>query len=176
MLGETRTPHCEYRPARALGWVWRWLGGALTALAVLAVLSGPGQAAPAEKQRIVEVGVFVSNIYEINFTTGSYKASFWLWFKSTDEKYEPEKYIEIVGGRDIKVDAFATDRLPDGRFYRSAKYTATINQPWDVRWFPFDTQNLKLIIESSSDDASKLRFIPDKKSSSFDKTIACLSG
>jgi len=150
----------------------RYGEGVVMMLIALAAFCGHGQAAPVQDQRTVEIGVFISNIYEINFTAGTYKASFWLWFKSNDEKYEPEKYIEIVGGRDIKIDAIATDRLSDGRFYRSAKYTATINQTWDVRWFPFDTQNLNLIIESSSDDASKFRFVPDAKSSRFDKNIA----
>jgi len=158
------------------GWGARpHLKGGIAALFLFFILCGTGQATPPPQPaqpRVVEVGIYISNLFDINYVAGSYKISFWLWFKSDDEKSEPEKQIEIIGGRDIKIEAIATERLADGRFYRSAKYTATINQVWDVRWYPFDTQKLKVVIESASDDAEQLKFVVDSKGSRFDKNVA----
>ncbi|MBI1206703.1 MAG: hypothetical protein GC191_05355 [Azospirillum sp.] len=124
-----------------------------------------------EKFRVVDVGIYISNLFDFNYIAGSYKVSFWLWFKSDDENYEPEKAIEIIGGRDIKIDSLSTERLSDGKFYRSMKYTATISQVWDVRWFPFDTQKLKIVIEGAADDASKHRFVVNSDNAQFDNSI-----
>ncbi|MEI7608648.1 MAG: hypothetical protein WCJ64_14825 [Rhodospirillaceae bacterium] len=117
------------------------------------------------------MGIYVTNIYDLNLAASTYKISFWLWFKSNDEKYEPEKAIDIVGGKDIKVEATATQRLADGTYYRSAKYSATVNQMWDVRFYPFDRQELKIIIESTIEEVSSLIFVADEKNSGVDPHI-----
>ena len=63
------------------------------------------------------------------------------------------------------------DKLSDGTFYRGVKCTATITQKYDVGYFPFDTQNLKIIIENTADDITKLHFNADTKSSGVDPNI-----
>lgn len=156
----------------------RLFGAAIFALLLLVGAGSPLLAAPSQpgpqpqaSPRVVEIGIYVTNIYDLNFSANTYKISFWLWFKSKDEKYQPEKSIEIVGGKDIKIDATDNETLADGTFYRSAKYSATISQLWDVRFFPFESQQLSLVIESSSEDESKLIFISDTKSSGADPNV-----
>ena len=171
----------ESRPNNLVGdRIGRLLGRGIVALALLLGCCGPLQAAPAQPvpqlqpptaPRVVEMGIYVTNIYDLNLAASTYKISFWLWFKSNDEKYEPEKAIDIVGGKDIKVEATATQRLADGTYYRSAKYSATINQMWDVRFYPFDREELKIVIESTIEEVSSLIFVADEKNSGVDPHI-----
>ncbi len=148
----------------------------IAALVFLALPCFPVQAAqqPAQEQqaaRMVDAGIYITNIQEISLAASTYKATFWLWFKSNDEKYEPEKSIDIIGSKDVKTDSLTVEKLSDGTYYRSIKCTATITQKYDVGYFPFDTQNLRIIVESTADEFSKLHFKADTKSSGIDPNI-----
>ncbi len=138
-----------------------------------ALAQQPQQAAQMQQQQphSVEAGIYITNIQEISLAASTYKVTFWVWFKSNDEKYEPEKAIDIVGSKEIKTDSLTLDKLPDGRFYRSVRVTATVSQKFDVEYFPFDTQNLRIVLESTTDDATKLKFTADTKSSGVDPNI-----
>ena len=167
----------------------RLLPGVLFAILACCLLGGapvlaqqaapvPAAAAPAvpaadaqPSARSVEAGVYVTNIQEISLATSTYKVTFWVWFKSNDEKYEPEKAIDVIGSKEIKTDSLTLDKLADGRYYRSVRVTASVSQKFDVGYFPFDTQNLRIILESTTDDITKLRFTADTKSSGVDPNI-----
>ncbi|MEI6558818.1 MAG: hypothetical protein WCO00_10460 [Rhodospirillaceae bacterium] len=132
----------------------------------------PQQPAQAQQQpHTVEAGVYITNIQDIALAASTYKVTFWVWFKTSDEKYEPEKSIDIIGSKEIKTDSLTLDKLPDGRFYRSVRVTATVSQKFDVGYFPFDTQNLRIVLESTTDDASRLKFTADTRSSGVDPNI-----
>ncbi|MEI7606944.1 MAG: hypothetical protein WCJ64_06140 [Rhodospirillaceae bacterium] len=154
----------------------RLLGKAIVALVMVILSFGSGRAAepPAAEQpasRIVDAGIYVINIQELALAASTYKATFWLWFKSNDPKYEPEKAIDIIGAKDIKTDSLTLDKLSDGTYYRSVKVSATITQKYDVGYFPFDTQKLRIIVENTNDDVSKMSFKADTKSSGVDPNI-----
>ena len=154
----------------------RLLGKAIIALAMVILSFGPVRAAepPAAEQpaaRMVDAGIYVINIQELALAASTFKATFWLWFKSNDAKFEPEKAIDIIGAKDVKTDSLTVDKLSDGTYYRSVKVSATITQKYDVGYFPFDTQHLRIIVESTSDDFTKLNFKADTKSSGVDPHI-----
>ncbi|KOR28953.1 hypothetical protein TI04_09805, partial [Achromatium sp. WMS2] len=121
---------------------------------------------------VAEVGIYVTNIFDLNFPGGYFKAAFWLWSKSKNKDYAIEKEIEVIGARDIKIDNPVIMVTSDGRYYRSVKITTTINQNWDIRAYPFDVQHIKIAVESTTSDVSLLKFVPDNKSSGYDPSIA----
>jgi hypothetical protein len=123
----------------------------------------------------IPVGVFVTSMHDLDFTDERYSAVFWVW-----ATYDPKKLSEVVGSEYVffdhieivnalEKDLNPTEQFvvnnPDGSQYAIAKFSAVLNQSWDVRYFPFDKQILKIAIESVGVTCSTIRFVPDLKNS-----------
>jgi len=123
----------------------------------------------------IPVGVFVTSIYDMDFIGESYSAVFWVW-----ATYDPKIFGDVVEGEYVFFDRIEivnaqeknlspTEQYvidnPDGSQYAIAKFSATLNQNWDVRHFPFDRQMLRITIESVGIDCSTIRFVPDLENS-----------
>jgi len=121
------------------------------------------------------VGVFVTSIYDLDFTGEKYSAVFWVW-----ATYDPEIFGDVVEGEYVFFDRIEivnaqeknlspTEQYvidnPDGSQYAIAKFSATLNQNWEVRHFPFDRQMLRIKIESVGIDCSTIHFVPDLENS-----------
>jgi hypothetical protein len=123
----------------------------------------------------IPVGVFVTSIYDMDFPGESYSTVFWVW-----ATYDPKKLGGVIEGEYIFFDRVEivnaqeknlspTEQYvvnnPDGSQYAIAKFSATLNQSWDVRYFPFDRQMLRITIESVGIDCSKIHFVSDLENS-----------
>ena len=124
----------------------------------------------------IPVGIFVTSIYGIDFRSEQYTITFWLWATFPTEgmrkiaggDYIPFNTIEIVNAQNKTIsptDQYIIPNSEDGTTYAIAKFTATIIQHWDVRNFPFDQQNLNLVIESVGIQSNMINFVPDKHNS-----------
>jgi hypothetical protein len=134
----------------------------LAALLAVMLVLGISRAAKAEyPPDEVEVGMFVSSVYDLDFYDGTFSTIFWVWFIFEDPTYDPIEAIEVTNARRYRVmESYGRDRS-DGRHYVAAKLEAVINQPWDITHFPFDSQRLEIILESVGKDASQLVFDVD---------------
>jgi hypothetical protein len=150
-------------PVRRRGPVVQALGFLLCLLTASAAIAGPGQAKPAEPQR-VEVGVWLSGIHSIDFVQGSFGAEFYIWWISPDADFRPFEVMQILNGRQWSVRSVSRRLLPDGRHHSSGIVSVTVNHDWQLGNFPFDRQNLRLIIETSQ-TASELRLVPNQEQS-----------
>lgn len=123
----------------------------------------------------IAVGVFVTSIYDMDFVGESYSTVFWIWAtydpkqlsEITEGEYIFFDRIEIVNAQEKNLDPteqYVVDN-PDGSQYAIAKFSATLNQNWDVRHFPFDRQMLEITIESVGMDYSQIYFVPDLENS-----------
>ena len=124
----------------------------------------------------IPVGIFITSLYGIDFRAEQYTVTFWLWATYPTEAmkeaaggdYVPFNTIEIVNAQNKTISPTDQYIIPDpetGTTYAIAKFTATINQHWDVRNFPFDRQDLKLVIESVGIQSNTIHFIPDIQNS-----------
>ena len=119
----------------------------------------------------VEVGMFVSSIYDLDFYDGTFKTIFWVWFIFDDPAYNPLDAIEVTNARSYEVLESYGHGRDDGREYIAAKMQVTINQPWDVSDFPFDNQRLEIILESVGKDATQLVFNVDDENSIISRDL-----
>jgi hypothetical protein len=126
----------------------------------------PGPAVQATgEQKSVTVGMFASSVFDLDFYQGTFTTIFWVWYIFDNAEYDPLDRIEIVNARDYSVmESYRLERN-DGRYYVAAKMKAVINQPWDISKFPFDRQNLNIILESVGNDATEMRFVADSENS-----------
>jgi hypothetical protein len=133
----------------------------------------------------VPAGIFITSIYGFDFPNERYSVIFWLWTTYDTEKlksvagadYVPFQKIEVVNALNKIISPTEQYLIPnpDGSTYAIAKFTAVINQHWDVRNFPLDKQNLTLVLESVGSTSSDLHFVPDLENSLISEELL-LSG
>ena len=105
---------------------------------------------PATAQE-AEVGLYILNLGKFDVATGSFTADFYL----------------SMNGRAVSVDRIIDE--PDERFYR---ILANLNSPVDLRRFPFDRQQMQVIIEDKRQQADVITYAPAIQESGIDKSIA----
>lgn len=112
----------------------------------------------------VQVGLYVLNLGKFDVATGSFTADFYLSFKC--EKTCPAFDYEFVNGRATSTDKIID--LPNEKFYR---IQANLNSPVNLKRFPFDTQEVQIILEDKRLTRDELRYVPDLEESGVDSSI-----
>lgn len=133
----------------------------LRAFAIVALcLAAAMPALAKDEQQEVKVGVFITNLFDINFSHHDVEATFWVWFNHAGADFDPVKSVEIVNARTASVLTQSRTDVGNGRFWDQVKYTAALDEGWKIADFPFDRQRITLVLEGT-DDSRKLRLSPD---------------
>jgi hypothetical protein len=126
---------------------------------------------PSENRIAIPVGIYVTSLYDLDIPEKKFTISAWIW-STYDPAVLPADYkfhnkIEITNARswDIIENENFTIENDDGTRHSMTKITAEINQDWDVKYFPFDRQNVTVNIESIELDSTQIRFVPDRENS-----------
>ncbi len=115
-------------------------------------------------QSTVGVGVYVLNLGKFDIATGTSTADFYLHLKCS-KQCDPN--FEFMNGRAASTDLITDE--PKEKFYR---IQANLNSPVDLRKFPFDRQQMQIILEDKLATTEELRYVPLKKQSGIDDSIA----
>ena len=121
----------------------------------------------AEEVKKVKVGVYITNIYDINFAKNEYTVQFWQWFHHEDDGYKPNSSTEIMNAKSFSKQS-QNEEIVNGINWDTAKVKATINQQWKVKNFPFDTQDFSIVIEDVDLVSDDLIFDTDTVASKID--------
>jgi hypothetical protein len=119
----------------------------------------------------VKVGAYVISLHDINFHEKEYTIRFWLWFVYDNPDFDFSKQLDIPNAKAIEPPEIIMDSI-DGKAWAIMKMKCTMKERWDVKDFPFDRQHLKVQIENTLFDNTRLVFTPDVKGSKFDKEEA----
>lgn len=131
-------------------------------LAVLALFSAvPGIGHAAAPPKDVKVGLFIANLFDLDFSERDVEATFWVWFNHTDPGFDSQKATEVVNARSANQLQYFRSTAADGTIWESIKYSALLNETWTLANYPFDRQKIKIAIESTAADSRTLRFVPD---------------
>lgn len=99
----------------------------------------------------VKIGVYVDNIYNIDYINSSYEVIFYIWANSYNKAYSVLKdKIDIDKSIDVEVvfkEETSVDTKYGKKFNCLVKYKAKILNKMDISKYPFDRLNLKLDIE-----------------------------
>ncbi len=131
-------------------------------IAALGVLMAAGAAVQAEP-RDVRVGVFITSLSGLDPADASFRVTAYLWTTDPDGTFDPETDLEVLG-RQFSIRRLTSMLLPDGRFYTAVLIDAVVDQRFDVRAYPYDSQTLTVQLESTS-DITQLRLMPDASES-----------
>jgi len=109
----------------------------------------------------VKVGVFISNLFDLDFSERDVEATFWVWFNHADPGFSAEKGVEVVNARSANQLQYYRSDAADGSIWESVKYSALLNETWTLANYPFDRQTIRISIESSNADVRTVRLVPD---------------
>lgn len=119
----------------------------------------------------IPVGIYITSLYALDIPEKKFTVSAWIW-STYDPTRLPEDYrfynkIEITNARSWEIieNENFTIKNSDGTLHSMTKFTAEINQNWDVKYFPFDKQNITINIESIELDSKQIKFVPDMANS-----------
>lgn len=120
-----------------------------------------------EEAKSVEVGVYITNLFDIDFAKNEFTVQFWSWFHHKDDSYKPNVSTEIMNAKSFSKQS-VNEEIVNGINWDTAKVKATISQQWKVRNFPFDVQKFSIVIEDIDSTSKDLVFTPDIAASKID--------
>jgi len=107
----------------------------------------------------VESGVYVKSLGDFDYRADTFFIGFYIWWLTENANYAPEKRIEITNA--VTYKRLFSERDKIGHKTRVlARYSGTINTNWNLKFFPFDRQELRISFEDGTIDIDGVRFSP----------------
>lgn len=122
----------------------------------------------------VKVGLFLENIYDIDFTDQSFKASFWIWFNYKNKELNFPKGIEFIKCKEFNIDYEDQGKVGD-TYWCERKVSGEFVKRFSIKRFPFDDQVLEIETEIIDWDTSRIHLILDEAKSGVDSTLIRIS-
>lgn len=129
--------------------------------------------AESNKTDTVTMGVYLNDIYDIDFPENELKVDLYVWYKYKNPELKLQKDIELVNAKEYTI-SFPTEEINNGVVYATQKYQATVKKNWNILCFPFDKHQVKICFESTDYDRSMLVAVPDVQQSNYNKDIQIL--
>jgi len=122
---------------------------------------------PVEKDT-VEVGLWVEDIYNIDYVDRTYEVVFWIWANSTQDTFDLTKYVDFNNAVDVTPTHYYVEELQDGRVHSECKIRAKFLNKFNVNSFPFDHQVIHMNMEFINEPADKcVVLLSSKKISNY---------
>jgi len=113
---------------------------------------------------MVKVGLVIREIREFNIQTGGFESDFYL--SLTSDKEMPNLSLVFTNGHEVTFTPLA-DTGTFKLFSVTGKFTTNV----DLRKYPYDTQELDLLLEDQKAGVDQLIFLADKARTSLDSSF-----
>jgi hypothetical protein len=117
-----------------------------------------------------KIGIYINSIYDFKLDDKSYMADFWMWMNYKNDNLKFENNAEITNGKSADFSHYSLEKK-GGWNWATQKCRAQLIHQWDVSKFPFDKQTLRIEIEDSQSDTSKLVYEADVANSKIDNSF-----
>jgi hypothetical protein len=121
---------------------------------------------PAGPERVV-VGIYVTQIYDLDPTGNSFTASFWLWTRHRGGNIQPLDTIHILSAKKVESEPTLT-MVKAGQVWDQKFFRAVIRYAWELREYPFDEHNFVIRFEEGLYDGEMVVYVPDRVQSGID--------
>ena len=112
----------------------------------------------------VKVGIVIREIREFNIQTGGFEADFYL--SLTSDKDMPNLSLVFTNGHEVTFTSLA-----DTNTFKLMSVTGKFTTTVDLRRYPYDTQQLDLLLEDQKAGVDQLIFLTDKSRTSLDSSF-----
>ncbi len=124
----------------------------------------------AQEKDTARIGIYINSLYDFRIDNKSFMADFWMWVNHRQENSKFENVIEITNSKSAEFSHFTTEKKSQGEWV-TQKCKAEVMHQWDVSCFPFDKQLLRIEIEDSEYDTSRMVYMADTVNSRMDTTF-----
>jgi hypothetical protein len=121
----------------------------------------------------VTSGIYLGSIPNLSLKDSIWDVDFFIWFKWSGDKVNPENFRIVDGNINEKVEMGRYDNGTE--HYRLYKVTGTINKIFDIDRFPLDSNVLTIKIKDNSNLRTDLLYVPDNNDSNI-SSIAKIPG
>jgi len=139
----------------------------LMAFAALLPFAAQAQPKPptAAKPELVKIGIYVMRVSDLNPSTHSFSADFWVWtLSSVSSPLCPIKTVGIENAKQFWASE-PKERIEGDRRWGYREFNATIGYDWDMHRFPFDQHTLEIAVGETDDDTRTIVYDADKTDS-----------
>lgn len=115
---------------------------------------------------MVNVGVYIVDVYEIDFPNNQVTVDFFIWFTypaQAGSVINPLETFQIVNAKQVEVSRQYT-RVEGNLMYQRAFVKAVIKKNWTVTDFPFDEHTIRIYLEDNAALGS-VAYTPDAMNS-----------
>jgi hypothetical protein len=130
----------------------------------------PVQAQAAAQPETVKVGIYLIRAGSLDITTGAIDVDFYIDFTCAELCDKNQDKFEIINGAvksSVPLDA-------NDKSNPTYRVSATVFQRVDLRKYPFDSHDIKIIIESSLYDASQVIYAVNDATTAIDPNVFIL--
>lgn len=120
-------------------------------------------------QTVCSVGVFLSDLHDIDTRAGRFGADFWAWSVCTGDRNALETAEWLNADEQVQSLEYA-DPTRFG-LWSQRKVAGGYRQSFDVRNYPFDRHTLRVVMEDTRDDATTLQYVGDDRRSSMARDL-----
>lgn len=148
-------------------------------------VAAPSAAAPVTEQSFTEkelgpeevlAGVYVSNIQSVNLATNSFDADFYVWLRWRNPDMDPTGSVEVMNPYQswalVVTPVYdKPQRQSDGSLLWLTRYQGSFNAPLSLSDYPFEKQNLRILIEDGVDTTQRVTYRPDADPIKLDSEV-----
>jgi hypothetical protein len=125
--------------------------------------SANSKAAEIVKPEIVTVGIYLNDVQSIDTHANNYLLDFYMWFKWKNPESDPTASFEFMNHSEswATINTKPTEKaetLPDGQQYQVMHIQGRMSEKMNLRAYPFDKQNLTILMEDVAADINGLRY------------------
>lgn len=126
--------------------------------------------AHAQQKDTARIGLYINSLYDFKLEDKSFMADFWMWVNHKVDSNNFENVIELPNSKSAEFTHFAKEKKGNGEWV-TQKCKAEVMHHWDVSCFPFDKQILRIEIEDSEFDTSRMVYVADTINSKIDSSF-----
>lgn len=146
----------------------------LAALIAASVWAPPAGAQDAPGR--VTIGVYLNDIQAIDLRANSYVLDVYIWFRWNDPDIDPSATFEFMNTFDPEAHVRTVlyelpQPQPDGSLYQVIRHQGAFSQKFPIHRFPFDRQQLVLIVEDSVSGIADMEYVPDTSPATLNPRI-----
>jgi|LakMenEpi03Aug12_release.lakeMendotaPanAssembly.Ray.scaffolds.fasta_scaffold00666_9 hypothetical protein len=132
--------------------------------------------AHADEPSKVTVGAYINDIQAIDLREHSYAVDIYIWFRWQDRQLSPHESVEMVNPNELwgHVSRALYDQpveMSSGELYQVIRVQGRFSRKFFFDNFPFDRQELVVVLEDSTAETNRLRYQADDSAIQFNPEL-----